>query len=77
MREKVVLLATAVAAVDARERPQVVAYVDRLRRASPWPARTTRAASLLRGGLLQLSSPELTRLQELHERAIRAAVTRI
>ena len=34
------------------------------------------AAALLRGALLQLSSPELARLQELHERAIRAAASR-
>ena len=77
VREKVVLLATAVAAVDPRERPQVVAYVDRLRLGETVAGEDARAASLLRGGLLQLSSPELARLQELHERAIRAAVTRI
>ncbi len=76
VREKVVLLATAVATVAPRERPQVVAYVDRLRVGEAADAEDAPAAALLRGALLQLSSPELARLQELHERSIRAAASR-
>jgi hypothetical protein len=76
VREKVVLLATALATVGPRERPQVVAYVDRLRVGEPATEEDAAAAPLLRAALLQLTSPELARLQELHERAIRAAATR-
>lgn len=77
VREKVVLLATALATVAPRERPQVVAYVDRLRLGEAAHAEDAPAAALLRGALLQLSSQEMARLQELHERAIRAAASRI
>jgi hypothetical protein len=76
VREKVVLLATALATVGPRERPQVVAYVDRLRLGEAAAAEDAAAASLLRAALLQLSSVELVRLQDLHERAIRAAASR-
>lgn len=77
VREKMVLLATALATVGPRERPQVVAYVDRLQVGDPATAEDAAAASLLRAALLQLSSQELARLQELHERSIRAAASRI
>jgi hypothetical protein len=54
----------------------VVAFVDRLRQGEAASAADGPAAALLRGALLQLSSPEMARLQELHERAIRAAASR-
>jgi hypothetical protein len=76
VREKVVLLATAVATVGPRERTQVVAYVDRLRLGEAPTAEDASSAALLRAALLQLSSPDLARLQELHEKAIRAAAAR-
>jgi hypothetical protein len=76
VREKVVLLATAVATVPQRERTQVLAYVDRLRQGETGTAEDAALAALLRAAILQLSSPQLARLQELHERAIRAAASR-
>jgi hypothetical protein len=76
VRDKVLLLATAVATVGPRERPQVLAYVDRLRLGEAANEGDASAAGWLRSALLQLSSPQLARLQELHERAIRAAASR-
>lgn len=76
VRDKVLLLATAVATVSARERPQVLSYVERLRQGEAPADEDAAYAATLRAALLQLSSAELARLQELHERAIRAAFSR-
>lgn len=75
-RETIVLLATAVATVPLRERPGVVAYVERLRLDADPAEGDAQAALLLKAALLQLTSPQLARLQELHERAIRAGAAR-
>jgi hypothetical protein len=76
VREKVLLLASALATVGPRERPAVLAYVERLRVGEDPSDEDAAAAALLKGALLQLTSPQLARLQELHERAIRAAASR-
>lgn len=76
-RELDVLLATAVAAVDARTRPRVLAFVERLRAGTEADVSSDdESAGLLKSGLLQLTSPQLARLQELAGRAIRAGSVR-
>lgn len=76
-RELDVLLATGVAAVGARERPRVLAFVERLRAGTEADVSSDdESAGLLRSGLLQLTSPQLARLQELAARAIRAGAPR-
>jgi hypothetical protein len=76
-RELDVLLATAVAAVDARARPRVLAFVERLRAGTEDEVSSDdESAGLLKAGLLQLTSPQLARLQELAARAIGAENTR-
>lgn len=76
-RELDVLLATAVAAVDARVRPRVLAFVERLRAGTEADVSSDdESAGLLKSGLLQTTSPQLGRLQELTARAIRAGGAR-
>jgi hypothetical protein len=76
-RELDVLLATAVAAVDARTRPRLLAFVERLRAGTEADVSSDdESAGLLKSGLLQLTSAQLARLQELAARAIRAGSTR-
>ncbi|MET0553094.1 MAG: hypothetical protein ABW221_08655 [Vicinamibacteria bacterium] len=76
-RELDVLLATAVAAVEARARPRVLAFVERLRAGTEAEVSSDdESAGLLKSGLLQLTSPQLARLQELAARAIRAGTAR-
>jgi hypothetical protein len=76
-RELDVLLATAVAAVDARTRPRVLAFVERLRAGTEADVSSDdESAGLLKSGLLQLTSAQLARLQELAARAIRAGSAR-
>jgi hypothetical protein len=76
-RELDVLLATAVAGVDARTRPRLLAFVERLRAGTEADVSSDdESAGLLKSGLLQLTSPQLARLQELAARAIRAGTTR-
>ena len=67
VREKVLLLASALATVGPRERPAVLAYVERLRVGEDPSDEDAAAAALLKGALLQLTSPQLARLQELHD----------
>jgi hypothetical protein len=76
-RELDVLLATAVAAVDARARPRVLAFVERLRAGTEAEVSSDdESAGFLKSGLLQLTSPQLARLQELTARAIGAPTAR-
>ena len=76
-RELDVLLATAVAAVDARTRPRVLAFVERLRAGTEADVSSDdESAGLLKSGLLQLTSAQLARLQELAARAIHAGSAR-
>ena len=76
-RELDVLLATAVAAVDAQTRPRVLAFVERLRAGTEADVSSDdESAGLLKSGLLQLTSAQLARLQELAARAIHAGSAR-
>lgn len=76
-RELDVLLATAVAAVDARTRPRVLAFVERLRAGTEAEVSSDdESAGLLKSGVLQLTSAQLARMQELAARAIRAGSAR-
>lgn len=72
-RELDVLIATAVAGVEPKVRPRVLAFVERLRSGTEAEVSSDdESAGLLRGGVLLLSSAQLARLQDLAARAIRA-----